>query len=118
MNLEEFTLLPEAFKGYKGKDPRTLAYLYPTSLNIVAYAKKMQEFSFYQSLAIAEDLAKKTGFILLPWGCIHWQRAKAFGVDRKVKIGRNSYFLMKPDELTKKEKEKLETYLQEINKAG
>lgn len=114
MNLEQISLIP---KGYKNKDPRSLLYLYPNSINIVAYAKKMQQFSFYQSLEIAEDLAKRQGFILLPWECIHWQRAKAFGVDRKVKIGRKSFFLMKVNELTKNEKSKLELYLNEINQA-
>ncbi|WP_256816710.1 hypothetical protein [Cytobacillus sp. Bac17] len=114
MNLEQISLIP---KGYKNKDPRSLLYLYPNSVNIVAYAKKMQQFSFYQSLEIAEDLAKRQGFILLPWECIHWQRAKAFGVDRKVKIGRKSFFLMKVNELTKNERLKLENYLNEINQA-
>ena len=112
LSLEDFTLIP---KNYKKKDPRSLLYLYPTSINIVAYAKKMQQFSFYQSLEIAEDLAKRQGFILLPWECIHWQRAKSFGVDRKIKIGRKSFFLMKINELTKTERLKLENYLQEIN---
>lgn len=114
MNIEQISLIP---KGYKNKDPRTLLYLYPNTINIVAYAKKMQQFSFYQSLEVAEDLAKRQGFILLPWECIHWQRAKAFGVDRKVKIGRKSFFLMKVNELTKNERLKLENYLNEINQA-
>jgi len=112
IEIESFTLIP---KDYKKKDPRTLLYLYPNSVNLVAYAKKMQQFSFYQSLEIAEDLAKRQGFILLPWECIHWQRAKAFGVDRKIKIGRKSFFLMKPQELTKNETLKLENYLAEIS---
>lgn len=115
MNIEDFTLIP---KGYKNKDPRTLLYLYPNSINIVAYAKKMQEFSFYQSLEIAQDLAKRQGFILLPWDCIHWQRAKQYGSDRKVKIGRKSFFMMKITELTKKETMKLELYIDQINQAG
>lgn len=112
IEIESFSLIP---KGYKKKDPRTLLYLYPNSVNLVAYAKKMQQFSFYQSLEIAEDLAKRQGYILLPWECIHWQRAKAFGVDRKIKIGRKSFFLMKPQELTKNEALKLEIYLAEIS---
>jgi hypothetical protein len=113
MNVETFSLVP---KEYKKKDPRTLLFYYPTSINIVAYAKKMQKFSFYQALEVAEDLAKKQGYILLPWSCIHWQRAKNFGIDRKVKIGRKSFFLMKPDELTRSEKYKLERYLEELKK--
>lgn len=111
--MKQYSLIP---RNYKDKDPRTLAYFYPTSLNIVAYAKKMQEFSFYQSLAVAEDLAHKQGFILLPYQCIHWKRAKLFGSDRKIKIGRKSYFLMKLEELTASEKMKLDKYLEEIHK--
>lgn len=114
MNLENFSLIP---RGYKKKDPRPLSYLYPTSINIVAYAKQMQEFSFYQTLEVAQDLAKRQGFILLPWDCIHWQRAKLFGSDRKIKIGRKSFFMMKIDELTKTEKKKLESLLEQINEA-
>ena len=108
----KFSLIP---KDYKLKDPRPLLYLYPNSINIVAYAKQMQQFAFYQSLEIAEDMAKRQGFILLPWQCMHWQRAKEYGADRKIKIGRKSFFLMKQDELTKMEKLKLQSYLEEIN---
>jgi hypothetical protein len=113
LDLINISLVP---KDYKNKDPRTLPYLYPDSLNIVAYAKKVQIFSFYQTLEVAEDLAKRQGFILLPWSCIHWQRAKYFGPDRKIKIGRKSFFLMKPEELTKSEKTKLLNYLEQIKK--
>lgn len=112
MTISQFSLIP---KEYKKKDPRPLLYLYPNSINIVAYAKSMQEFAFYQALEVAEDLAKRQGFILLPWTCIHWQRAKSFGIDRKVKIGRKSFFLMKPNELTKSEEIKLEKYLEELH---
>lgn len=111
MNLKEFSLVP---KDYREKDPRTLPYLYPTTLNIVAYAKKMQEFSFYQALEVAENLAKRQGFILLPWSCIHWERAKKLGYDRKIKIGRKSFFLLKMNEMTKTEKLKLERLLQSL----
>jgi hypothetical protein len=115
MNVQEFSLVP---KGYKNKDPRPFAYLYTKSINIVSYAKSMQKFAFYQALEVAEDLAKKQGFILLPWSCIHWQRAQSFGIDRKVKIGRKSFFLMKPNELTKGETMKLEKYLEELHAAS
>lgn len=111
MTIDEFTLVPEK---YKDKDPRALLYLYPNSVNIVAYAKKMQKFSFYQALEVAEDLAKRQGFILLPYSCIHWERAKKYGVDRRVKIGRKSFFLMRLNELTKNEKEKLQLHLADL----
>jgi hypothetical protein len=108
--MKQYSLVPE---HYRERDPRALIYLYPKSLNLVAYAKKMQEFAFYQALEVAESIAHRKGYILLPYSCIHWQRAKNFGADRKVKIGRNSYFLMKPHELTKSEKRKLEMYIEE-----
>jgi hypothetical protein len=111
MNIEDYSLVP---KEYRKKDPRSLLYLYPESINIVAYAKKMQKFAFYQALEVAEDLARRQGYILLPWSCIHWQRAKNFGSDRKIKIGRNSFFLMRANELTKNERLKFITYLDEI----
>jgi len=113
--LKNYSLVP---KEYKDKDPRRLPWLYPTTLNLVYYAKKMQEFSFYQALGVAEDLAFKQGFILLPHACIHWQRAKNYGQDRKIKIGRNSFFLMKIDELTKSETMKLEKYIEKLHKEG
>ncbi|WP_282154818.1 hypothetical protein [Cytobacillus gottheilii] len=111
MNLQEFSLIPV---DYREKDPRTLPFLYPQSLNIVAYAKKMQEFSYYQALEVAETLAKMQGFVLLPWSCIHWERAKNLGHDRKIKIGRKSFFLLKTDEMTKTEKRKLESLISEM----
>lgn len=112
MKIHDFSLVP---REYKEKDPRRLPWLYPTSLNLVYYAKKMQEFSFYQALEVAEDLAHKQGYILLPHACIHWQRAKNYGYDRKIKIGRKSFFIMKPNELTKSEKIKLEQFLEELH---
>lgn len=111
MTIDEFTLVPA---GYKEKDPRSLLYFYPHTINIVAYAKKLQKFSFYQSLEVAEDLAKRQGFILLPFSCIHWERAKKFGEKRRVKIGRKSFFMMKLEELTKKEREKLLNHLDDL----
>lgn len=108
--LEDYSLIP---KEYKAKDPRSLLYLYPNSINIVSYAKQMQKFSFYQSLKIAEDLVKRQGYILLPWECIHWERAKNLSAERKIKIGRKSFFFMRLHELTKNEKLKLENYLRE-----
>lgn len=111
MSIDDFSLVPEK---YKNKDPRALLYLYPNTLNIVAYAKKMQKFSFYQALEVAEDLSKRQGFILLPFNCIHWERAKKFGADRRVKIGRKSFFQMKITELTKSEKEKLLNHLDDL----
>src|SRR5690625_4608986 len=108
--IKKYSLIP---KNYKKVDPRPLLYLYPETVNLVAYAKKVQKFSFYQALEVAEDLANRQGYLLLPFSCMHWQRAKNDGPDRKIKIGRRSYFLMKLDELTKGEKAKLINFINE-----
>lgn len=108
---EDFSIVP---KNYKNQDPRALLYLFPTTFNIVAFAKKLQQFSFYQTLEVAEDMARKQKMILLPFSCIHWERAKQYGQDRKVKIGRKSFFMMRMDELTKKERQKLLDHIDQI----
>lgn len=107
---QDYTLVPS---DYKAKDPRPLTYLFPGSINLVAYTKQLQVFNFYQQLEVVEQLAHNLGYILLPFSCMHWERAKKFGYDRKVKIGRKSYFLLRPDEMTKGEKRKLESYINE-----
>jgi|SRR5690625_122408 len=112
MNLRDISIV---HKRYKEKDPRTLPFLYPERINIVAYAKRVQIFSFFYTLEVAENLVKKLGFILLPWSCMHWERVKEYGSDRRVKIGRRSFFMMKPSELTKREREKLIEYVEDLN---
>lgn len=107
---EQYSLIPDTVKH---KDPRNLLYFYPR-MNKITLSKKLLKFSFYQTLKVAEDLANRQGCILVPWECMNWKRAKEFGADKKVKIGRNSFFMMKPGELTKSEKMKLERYLEEL----
>lgn len=108
--MREYSIVPDK---YKGKDPRALLYHFP-SMPVVKYAKILQEYHFYQMLEVAEDMAHKMGFILIPYACMHWQRKKEFAKDRKVKIGRNSFFMMKIKELTDSEKNKFMDYLDEL----
>ncbi|NLI74720.1 MAG: hypothetical protein GX369_08160 [Euryarchaeota archaeon] len=108
--IKKISLVPS---NYKDKDPRPLTYLNPETVNIVVYTKQVQKFNYYQMLELAEDLAKRQGFILLPYRCMHWQRVKEYGADRKIKIGRKSFFMMKPSELTKGERIKLIDYINE-----
>lgn len=112
--LKEYSIVPIE---YKKKDPRSLLYHYP-SLPIVKYAKLMQQYSFYQALDVAEDLAHRQGYILLPSSCIHWMRVQKFGPDRRVKIGRNSYYLLRPNELTRSEMSKLKYHIEELGNNG
>jgi uncharacterized membrane protein len=97
---------------YKEKDPRNLLYHFP-SMPIVKFAKITQKFYFFKQLEVAQDIVNRMGYILLPSVCMHWERVKQF-TDRRIKIGRNSFFMMKPEELTDTENRKLREYLEEI----
>jgi hypothetical protein len=97
---------------YKEKDPRNLLYHFP-SIPVVKFAKITQKFYFFKQLEVAQDIVNRMGYILLPSVCMHWERVKQFA-DRRIKIGRNSFFMMKPDELTETERRKLHEYLEEI----
>ncbi|MFC4323694.1 hypothetical protein [Litchfieldia salsa] len=106
----KLSVVPDNFKD---RDPRNLLYHFP-SMPVVKYAKIMQEYCFFKQLKVAEEMAHKLGFILVPFDCMNWQRKKNFSSDRKVKIGRNSYFMMKLNELTKSENAKLRSYVDEL----
>ncbi|KAF0994414.1 hypothetical protein V2J23_00790 [Geobacillus thermoleovorans] len=106
-----YSLVPE---HYKDKDPRTLLYHFP-SIPVVKFAKITQRFYFFKQLEVAQDIANRLGYILVPSVCMHWERVKTFA-DRRVRIGRNSFFMMRPNELTELEHRKLQDYLDEIRK--
>lgn len=105
------SVLPPKFKK---RDPRQLLYHYP-SMPVIKYAKMMQEYSFFHALSVAEDIAHKQGFLLIPYSCMHWERKKHFASNRRVKIGRNSYFMLKENEMTPSEKRKFKEYVNDIN---
>lgn len=97
---------------YKEKDPRTLLYHFP-SLPVITYAKMMQTYSFHQAVDAAERVSHHHGYLLVPSICIHWGRVKKF-VNRRVKIGRNNFYFLRPKEMTKVEKEKLKNYIEDL----
>lgn len=109
MKIEEHSLVPN---GYKNRDPRALLYNFP-SLPKVKFAKLMNEFYKFQALEAVEDLVNKLGYILLPRNCMNWKRCRDYSADRKVKVCGRTYFMMRFDELTKSEIEKLENYIEE-----
>lgn len=120
IDLNDFSLVPE---GYKDKDPRMLAYLYPQSIlrnegTLVAYNKKVSKFIHCSGLEIAETTAKKLGFILLPATCIHWRRAASLGEQRRIKVGKNNFYMVKENELTEKERIKLVDHIAEFKEAA
>lgn len=106
-----YSIVPNKFED---KDPRNLLYHFP-SLPIVKFAKMYQEFSHYKQLKVAESMAKSFGCVLVPLECMNWKRRQKFGVDKKIKVGRNSYFIMQLNELTTLEKKKLKEYLEGLN---
>lgn len=119
MTLSEITLVPA---DYKEKDPRQLAFNYAstiqnTSNGLVIYNKYVQQFIYYHSLEVAEQFAKQMGFILIPSTCIHWRRAKDF-TDRRVKVGRKSFYALRENELNKKEQKKLIEQIEILRKAA
>ncbi|EEK97292.1 hypothetical protein bcere0013_55620 [Bacillus cereus BDRD-ST26] len=46
---------------------------------------------------------------------MHWQRREQFRDHRKVKVGRNSFFMMSPNELTRTETRKLQAYIESLH---
>lgn len=116
--MEEFSIVPQDLKQ---ADPRPLAYLYPQMIrndnqSFVAFIKKMQRFDFYNSLKMFEDYAHANDFILCPARLMHWRRRDNFGAKRRVQVGRQAFFLVKKNELTKKEKVKLLDHITDVRR--
>src|SRR5690625_880847 len=102
---------------YKDKDPRTIPYLYPETINIVAYAKNVQAYSLFATLDVAEQIAKRFGHLLVHSKCMHWSRIKKY-VSRRVRVGRRTYYILKPSEMTDLEIQKLKTYVDELQNSS
>jgi len=118
--LTDFSIVPPNFKD---KDPRGLAVLFPNSIrnsdqSFVGFIKRMQVFDFYNSLSMFEEYAHKNGFILLPASVMHWRRRNGFGTERRVRVGRKSFYLVREHELTEGEKEKLLDHIKEVRRVS
>src|SRR5690606_5314239 len=85
-------------------------YHFP-SMPKVKFAKLMNKYWFYKALEAVEMAANKMGFVLVPFSCMTWRRKKDYAEDRKVIINGRSFFMMRENELTKFEREKLELYI-------
>jgi len=109
LKIDDHSLVPA---GYKNRDPRALLYNFP-SLPKVKFAKLMNEFYYFKALEAVEEAANKLGFILLPRNCMNWKRCRDYSDDRKVKVCGRTFFMMKFNELTESEAEKLENYIEE-----
>lgn len=100
---------------FRDRDPRNLPYYFPQSLNTVAYAKKMTDFTNNLLLEQLEQTARALGFVVVPHDLINWSRRKKFGaLDKRYKIGQKTYFLLDPKKLTKTEVKKLKDYIADL----
>jgi|GEM_PF-1074688 len=116
MDLMECSIVPPDLKE---KDPRPFAYLYPNMIrnddqSFIAFIKKTQIHEFYRSVLSIEEYAHANGFILLPAPVMHWRRRNGFGQERRIRVGRKSFYFVRENELTEGEKEKLLLYIEEV----
>lgn len=118
--MKEFSIIPSDLEE---KDPRPFAFLYPNMIrnddqSFIAFIKKLQRFTFYKSLKYFEDYGHANGFILLPATVLHWRRRSAFGAERRVKVGKKTFYFVREDELTELEKKKILEHIADVRRAS
>lgn len=112
-DIKKFTIVPES---YRDKDPRQFGYhqrnqMLTSERAFVTYNKYISNFLFYHSLQAAEEVAKCFDRILVPTNCLNWRRAQELA-QRRIYVGRKSFYTMAPTELRLIEKKKLLRYLE------
>lgn len=65
----------------------------------VRYTKLSREFNYWKTVDAAEQTANALGCLLVPASCLHWSR-KTKKAERRIQIGRHSFFALSRDELT------------------
>ncbi|MED2258277.1 hypothetical protein ABEO98_21655 [Brevibacillus parabrevis] len=95
------------------RDPRQLLFHYP-SIPVVRYSQMAADFYQDQMLRMAEELAARQGFILVPACCLSWRKKQEIAAERQVSIGKHSYYMMRRDEMTKRAQEKLKAYIEQL----
>jgi len=95
------------------RDPRQLLYHYP-SLPAVRYAQLMQEYHHDSLLRLAEDLSRRLGYLLVPSSCLHWRKKQEIAIDRLVSVGKNTYYMLKREEMPEKAYQKFLEYVEEL----
>lgn len=116
--MKNFSIVPPDLKD---KDPRPFAYLYPNMIrnddqSFVSFIKKMQRFDFYNSVKMFEEYGRVNGFILYPATLMHWRRRNGFGVERRVRVGRKSFYFVRENELIEGEKQKLLNHVEGVRR--
>lgn len=81
------------------KDPRKLAYLFP-SMPAWRYKEKTDEYYRQLCLQAVEIVVKMTGCVLMPSTCLHHRRRDP---QRRILIFGRTYYVLDPDALTKAE---------------
>lgn len=99
------------------KDPRQLLYHYP-SISAQRYAKLVANFHNDQMVKMAEEIANGLGFLLVPACCLHWKFKIDISGERKVQVGRFSFYMLKKSEMTKRAYQKFLDYIAEIQNEG
>lgn len=105
----KYSIVPER----KIKDPRQLLYHFP-SMNAQRYAQLMNEFHQDQLLRMAEQIAQGFGFLLIPASCLHWKFKGKIKEERKVTVGRMSFYMLKKDEIPQRSMEKYHEYIKDL----
>lgn len=95
------------------KDPRNLAYLFP-SMPLAKFSKATDEYFHLKALLAVESIAKMVDHILVPAACFHWQRKKQLQ-HRNVRVIGRSYYVLMLDDLSDMEKAKYEDMIGEIS---
>ncbi|MCM3593643.1 hypothetical protein M4D58_23765 [Brevibacillus borstelensis] len=95
------------------RDPRQLLFHFP-SIPVVRYAQMAADFYHDQMLRLAEELAHRQGFLLVPASCLGWRKKQDIAGERQVSVGKRSFYMLRRDELTSKEWDKLQEYLEEL----
>lgn len=113
IDIKKFTIVPEDFRN---KDPRQFGYHQRNEIPnseraFITYNKYVSQFLFYYSLQAAEEVAKCFDRILVPTDCLNWRRAQQLA-QRRIYVGRKSFYTMSPEELRQIERKKLLKYLE------
>lgn len=97
-------------------DPQHLLYNFP-SIHPVKYTKLTQDYHFWRAVDAAEKAAKISGRILVPARCLHWERKNKFA-ERRLSVGRKSFYILHKDEMTDMELVKYDFELKESQAAA
>jgi hypothetical protein len=79
------------------------------------YAKLMQVYMVDQLLRQAEQIARGTGHLLVPFSCLSWRIRKKVPQDRRLQIGVNIYYMVHPSEMSSTAMSKYKEYLDGIS---